>query len=223
MNKFHRHLNIPDYIPNVNFSQWETEGYSWHEFHKELTFEDLGNPKIKPWLNSLGITSYWMEVFYTPPHSSGIIHSDNGRGEDWTKIIYQFGAKGSTMRWWESENAFNLVPEMEQYILENFKDIKGVPGRDSAGDSVDCHYASEVLMALEEHSTIVHEAEIGQASLANTGPLHSSYNPTNENRFVVTIGLFDKLAEKPDQYINDTRMVWDDVVIRLENYISGTN
>ena len=84
-------------------------------------------------------------------------------------------------------------------------------------------FDSEVLMALEQDSTIVHEVEIGQASLINTGPLHSSHNPTNESRFVVTIGLFDKLTETPLQYINDNRMVWDDVVIRMENYISGTN
>jgi hypothetical protein len=223
MNKFHRHLNIPDYIPNVNFSQWETEGYSWHQFHKELTFEDLGNPNIEPWLNSLGITSYWMEVFYTPPHSSGIIHSDNGRGDDWPKIIYQFGAKGSTMRWWKSSKAFNLVPEMEQYIKENFDDVKGIPGKDSAGDSVECHYDSEVLMALEKDSTIVYETEIGQASLINTGPLHSSYNPTDEKRFVVTIGLFDKEIKKPINHINEIRALWDDVVPKMENYISGTN
>lgn len=210
MNRFHRHLNIPDLIPKINFSQWETDGYQWHEFHKNLTFSELGNPKIEEWLKSLGITSHWIEVFYTPPNSSGIIHSDNGMGDDWTKIIYQFGAKGSTMRWWNSTNAFQLTPEVEQYIMDNMKNIKGVPGKNSIGDNVDCHYSEKVLMSFEKDATIVYEAEIGQASLANTGPLHSSYNPTNEKRFVVTIGLFDK---------NRQRLLWDDVIVKMKKHL----
>lgn len=208
MTKFHKSLNIPDLIPRIDFSRWKTDGFQWHEFHKNLTFADLGNPKIETWLNYMDITSNWIEVFYTPPNSSGIIHSDNGMGDDWTKIIYQFGAKGSTMRWWKSDNVFQLVPGMEQYIMDNMENIKGVPGKDVLGDSVDCHYSQKVLMSFEKDATIVYEAEIGEASLANTGPLHSSYNPTNEKRFVVTIGLFDRAGN---------RLLWDDVLSRMEN------
>jgi hypothetical protein len=207
MNKFHRHLNIPNLIPNVNFSQWDTTGCKWHEFHKNLTFSELNNPNIEPWLNSMGMTSDWIEVFYTPPNSSGVIHSDNGQGDDWTKIIYQFGAIGSTMRWWSSTKTFNLVPGIEDYIRDNMEDFKGIPGQDAPGDSVECHYSGEVLISWEKDATIIYEAEIGQASLANTGPLHSSYNPTNEKRFVVTIGLSD---------INTyQRLLWDDVLSKM--------
>ena len=210
MNRFHRHLNIPNCIPKVNFSQWETDGFQWHEFHKNLTLDDLGNRKISQLLSDLHMESDWIEVFYTPPNSSGIIHSDNGFGEDWTKIIYQFGAKGSTMRWWNSTNTFQLVPGMEKYIMDNIEGIKGIPGKDVLGDSIDCHYSQKVLMTFEKDAKIVYEAEIGQASLANTGPLHSSYNPTNEKRFVITIGLFD---------MNGKRLVWDDVLTRMEKYL----
>lgn len=215
MNKFHRHLNIPDdLVPKIDFSQWKTDGYQWHEFHKNLSFSQLGNPKIEKWLKSLGISSYWIEVFYTPPNSSGIIHSDNGMGEDWTKIIYQFGAKGSTMRWWNSSNVFQLSPETEQYIKDNMKNIKGVPGKDAFGDNVDCHYSQKVLMSFEKDATMVYESEIGKASLVNTGPLHSSYNPTNEKRFVVTIGLFNKSFDAYSE-----RLLWDNAIIKMKDYL----
>jgi hypothetical protein len=210
MNKFHRYLNIPNYIPRIDFSQWKTDGFQWHEFHKNLSLDDLGNLKIARFLDRLGMSSDWIEVFYTPPNSSGIIHSDNGLGDDWAKIIYQFGAKGSTMRWWTSENSFQLVPGMENYIMENMEEVKGVPGKDVLGDDIDCHYSQKVLMSFEKDATMVYEAEIGQASLANTGPLHSSYNPTNEKRFVVTIGLFDKCGN---------RLLWDDVLTRMDQYL----
>lgn len=210
MNRFHKYLNIPNYIPRIDFSQWQTDGFQWHEFHKNLSLDDLGNLKIARFLDRLDMSSDWIEVFYTPPNSSGIIHSDNGLGDDWTKIIYQFGAKGSTMRWWTSENSFQLVPGMENYIMENMEEVKGVPGKDVLGDDIDCHYSQKVLMSFEKDATMVYEAEIGQASLANTGPLHSSYNPTNEKRFVVTIGLFDKCGN---------RLLWDDVLTRMDQYL----
>lgn len=210
MNRFHRYLNIPDYIPKVDFSQWKTDGFQWHEFHKNLTLDDLGNQKIAGLLNRLRMESHWIEVFYTPPNSSGVIHSDNGRGDDWTKIIYQFGAKGSTMRWWESESTFHLVPGMEQYMMDNMEGFNGVPGKDVLGDNIDCHYSQQVLISLEKDAKLVYEAEIGQASLANTGPLHSSYNPTNEKRFVITIGLFD---------MNGNRLLWDDVLTKMDRYL----
>lgn len=208
MNKFHRHLNIPNLIPNVDFSQWDTNDCKWHEFHKNLTFLELNNPNIEPWLNSMGMTSDWIEVFYTPPNSSGVIHSDNGLGDDWTKIIYQFGAVGSTMRWWSSTKTFNLVPGVEDYIRDNMEDFKGIPGEEVPGDSVECHYNGEVLISWEKDATMIYESEIGQASLANTGPLHSSYNPTNEKRFVVTIGLFDMNTYE--------RLLWHDVLSKME-------
>jgi hypothetical protein len=56
----------------------------------------------------------------------------------------------------------------------------------------------------------LYEAEIGSASLANVGVLHSSHNPTNEKRFVVTVALFDFVGN---------RILWDDAIERLSPYI----
>ena len=89
MKNAHRFLNIPDYLPNIDVSKYKTKGMGWLQFHKQLQFEDLGNDKILPWLNSMGYSSHWIEFFYTPPHEDGIVHSDNIGDWSWAKIIYQ--------------------------------------------------------------------------------------------------------------------------------------
>jgi hypothetical protein len=57
---------------------------------------------------------------------------------------------------------------------------------------------------------MLYEAEINSASLANVGILHSSHNPTNEKRFVITVALFDFAGN---------RILWEDAVQRLSPYI----
>ena len=45
MKDYHRFLNIPDYLPNIDVSKYKTKGMGWLQFHKQLQFEDLGNDK----------------------------------------------------------------------------------------------------------------------------------------------------------------------------------
>jgi hypothetical protein len=201
MNRFHRYLNIPDYYPNVDFSQWNVANLKWVEFHKSLKFRDLNNDKIEEWLNSLGLTSKWIEVFFTPPNDSGIIHSDNTSWDDWAKIIYQFGADGSRMRWWESDKLTEYSTSLEH--IQNISYTKKYRN--------DSHYHGQVLTSSEEESNLVYEVELDKASLVNVGPLHSSYNPTNDKRFVITIALFD--------LENKQRVLWDDAIEIMSDYI----
>ena len=63
MKNAHRFLNIPDYLPNIDVSKYKTKGMGWLQFHKQLQFEDLGNDKILPWLNSMGYSC----LLYTSP------------------------------------------------------------------------------------------------------------------------------------------------------------
>lgn len=181
MNRYHRKLDILEYFPDVDFTQWNTDGCEWKDFHKTLKFNQLNNSKIEPWLNSLGLTSKWIEVFYTPPFSKGIIHSDNCLYEEWTKIIFQFGAPHSTMRWWDSDKTNKIITNDD-----------------------------ELLIAEENNSILKYEIPITTAGLVNIGPLHSSYNPTSDSRFVITLALFDT---------NYKRILWDDAVNILSSYI----
>ena len=205
-NRYHRDLDLPNYAPNVDFSKWSTDGYKWLEFHKTLQLPELNNKPFVDFLHSLGMTSYWIEVFYTPPDEDGIIHADNTEGEDWAKIIFQYGAKGSTMRWWSSTNVSNLSTSIEQISSEIAPEIVNYQVKDRTAD----HYHGRVLVSSVEDATMLYEAEINSASLANVGILHSSHNPTNEKRFVITVALFDFAGN---------RILWDDAIERLSPYI----
>ena len=78
------------------------------------------------------------------------------------------------------------------------------------GDRNDNHYHGRVLMSYENDAKLEYEAEIGTCSLVNVGPLHSSYNPTNERRVVITVALFTPSGD---------RILWDDALERLSPYV----
>jgi hypothetical protein len=208
VNRYHRQLNLPkEYRPNVDFNQWDVNGVEWSQFHKSLTLEQLNNQKFVNFLNSLGLTSTWIEVFYTPPNSSGVIHSDNIIWSDWSKIVFQYGAQGSTMRWWKSDKTAEISTSIESLNINSIKQFnKEIP---DSGDRTDSHYHGKVLVSDEVNSEMVYEAEIGNSSLVNVGPLHSSYNPTNEGRFVITVALYR---------IGEYRLLWDDAMRIFQDY-----
>ena len=208
MNSYHRFLDIGDYVPNIDVSKYKTEGIRWPEFHKQLEFEDLGNDKIKPWLESMGFTSTWIEFFYTPPHDDGVIHSDNVYYADWAKIIFQFGGKGSTMRWWKSDMVMRVSTSAEQVCSTQ------IPERSeyNVGDRTNDHYHGQVLVTREQYSTLEYEADVSTSSLVNVGPLHSSHNPTDNKRFTITIALMDKNTPY------ERRILWDEAVEAFKPY-----
>ena len=213
-NRYHRYLDIPNYIPNFDTSRWNTDGYSLVQFIKNLTFEDLGNSKIEPWLNSLGIMGEWLTLWYTPPRENGVIHADTTDGEDWAKIIFQYGAKGSTMRWWSSTNVADISTSIKEMIIESDQSEIGKQIAEAGYEEKDRtmdNYQGRVLASRDEDATLLYEAEINSASLANVGILHSSHNPTDERRFVITIALYDLQTEE--------RILWDDAYQRLSPYI----
>tara|TARA_B100000131_G_scaffold87456_1_gene84328 strand:+ start:1282 stop:1854 length:573 start_codon:yes stop_codon:yes gene_type:complete len=169
MNRYCEKLNLSsELIPNIDTSQWDTEGYNWAQFHKVLKPHQLKNDKFIEFLKSLGMCSRWIEVFYTPPVQDGVIHSDNIDYLDWTKIYFQYGAVGSTMRWWESDKVM-------EYRTDTKKD----------------DYHGQVLIAEEKDATIIYEKDLSTPHLVNVGTLHSSHNPTKEKRFALTVALSD--------------------------------
>ena len=111
-----RELNFPsDFYPKIDVSKYDTEGYSWVQFHKVLQPEELNNEPLFEYLKSLGMCSYWIELFYTPPNDDGVIHCDNNKWEKSTKIYFQYGAEGSTLRWWDSDKVM-------EYRTDTMKD-----------------------------------------------------------------------------------------------------
>jgi|TARA_B100000519_G_C14223552_1_gene428810 hypothetical protein len=193
MNNFCKKLNLsPKFTPNIDFTQWDTKGLNWVQFHKVLEPKELNNDYLFEFLRSLGLGSTWIEVFYTPPKQNGIIHSDNPDKTEWSKLYFQFGAKGSSMRWWDSDNV---------------REVSTASG--DGGDRTKRHYHGQVLIADEQDSSIIHEADLQSPHIVNVGQLHSSHNPTLEKRFVVTLALF---------HLNGHRLLWSDALKKFENY-----
>ena len=97
-------LNLPsEMMPDIDISQFDTDGCRWQDFYRLLRPCDFNNDKLFDFLKSYGIYSPpFLEVFYTPPFDDGRIHTDSSH--EWVKLYFQFGAKGSTLRWWKSDN-----------------------------------------------------------------------------------------------------------------------
>ena len=209
MNNYHRFLDIREYIPNIDTSLHQTDGLRWPEFHKTFELSELGNDKIEPWLNTMGFTSAWIEFFYTPPGDEGVIHSDNVYYADWAKLIFQFGGEGSTMRWWTSDSVMRVSTSAEQVCSMD------IPERSeyNVGDRTDDHYHGQVLVTREQYANLEHEVEVGSCSLVNVGPLHSSYNPSSESRFTLTIALMDMNTPY------ERRILWDEALEAFKPYL----
>jgi hypothetical protein len=161
-NRYHRHLSLTeDYKPNLDFSSWNRLDWEWKNF-KNISLEQLNNPKLINFLSEHRITSRWIQIFHTPSNHSAIIHSDNDTYVEWAKIIFQYGAKGSKLRWWKSSKI-----------------------------EICSHEYGNILVAEPDFSKMIYENEVENASLINVGPLHNSHNPTNESRITVAISLYD--------------------------------
>ena len=194
MNDYCRELNFSEELyPKVDVSKYSTEGYTWATFHKILNPLELNNPYLIEYLNSIGLCCKFIEFFYSPPHTDGIIHCDNIDFTPYTKIYFQYGAEGSTLRWWDS------------------KKISQVSTTIGAGEDGKTDYSShavDILVSDEKDAEIIYEKDLRLPHLVNVGKLHSPHNPTNEKRFVVTMALSD---------LNGKRLLWDEAVEKLSN------
>ena len=192
MNDYCRQLNFSeDLYPKVDVSKYSTEGYTWATFHKILNPLELNNPYLIEYLNSIGLCCKFIEFFYSPPHTDGIIHCDNIDFTPYTKIYFQYGAEGSTLRWWDS------------------KKISQVSTTIGAGEDGKTDYSShavDILVSDEKDAEIIYEKDLRLPHLVNVGKLHSPHNPTNEKRFALTLALHD---------LDGNRVLWEDAIKRL--------
>jgi hypothetical protein len=207
MNDLCRELNFsPKLYPKIDLSKYDTEGYNWATFHKTPKPHELNNDYLFEFLYcNYEITCDWIEFFYTPPNSDGIIHCDNTNFTQYTKIYFQYGAEGSTLRWWESKKISKVSTTVQNnyvYIDDNESQIKR--STDYSSHDVD------ILVSDEKDATMIHEKDLRLPHLVNIGKLHSPHNPTNEKRFALTLAICDK---------NGERLLWDDAVNRLSDSI----
>ena len=155
MNDYCRELNFSkDLYPKIDISKYSTEGYTWATFHKILNPLELNNPYLIEYLNSIGLCCKFIEFFYSPPYTDGIIHCDNIDYTPYTKIYFQYGAEGSTLRWWDS------------------KKISQVSTTIGAGEDGKTDYSShavDILVSDEKDAEIIYEKDLRLPHLVNVG------------------------------------------------------
>lgn len=155
--------------------------------NKQLFFDNtiISNYVIE-WLDSLGLKSIHTEAFYTAPNDKIFIHCDTPEIDNHVKINFTWGSELSTTRWWR-------LKEGSEYQKSNVEDGGGI------------------LLAQEKDCDLLYEQVINKPSLINAGVLHSTYNPTNEGRWTLSLVI----AEKEKQEL----LHWNDALVFLKDYI----
>lgn len=183
-NKYHRYLNLP-IDPKVNlFDRTDYDPMFYR--HVRVDQQDI-NAEVVEWFENIGIHFYWFEAFYTPPFGGKIpIHTDTPELCDVVKINWTYGAPKSKLIWWEAKDS--------KYI-----------------DSFQTEFGAQYLTIKEKHAKRIYEAEINKPSLVNIGHFHSTYNPTSQGRWTLSLPLMHR--------DRSTRLDWTEALSILKNYI----
>jgi len=192
MNNFHRYLNLPFEISKPDIFSNVTRDCVKHEM-LPLDFPEA-QPLFK-FLDQFNLMCDHLEYFYTPPKGGKVlIHTDNGRFDNMTKINISWGSEDAVTRWWD---------------CPNYRPLEFEGDSDTYGETDSYH---NVYTADEDDSTFLYEANTNRPSLLNVGLFHSTYNPSDIGRYTLCFILFHKDTEKNVQ--------WDEALEIFSNYLS---
>ena len=156
--------------------------------HNEQLFfnNDIVPIQLKEFLNNIDLQSIHTEAFYTAPKDKIYIHCDTPELDNHVKINFTWGSNDSVTRWWK-------IKQDKEMSLSNVEDGGGI------------------LTAHENDCDLVYEQVIDKPSLMNVGVLHSTYNPSSEGRWTLSLVLSRK---------NKTELLlWGDAVKIFKDYI----
>lgn len=185
-NIYHRFLDIP-MTPNINlFDRTDYDPICYR--HVTVDPQDV-NPELVKWFENIGIRFHLFEAFYTPPFGGKIpVHTDTSEICNVAKINWTYGAPGSKLIWWKIKN--------EKHI-----------------GKFETEFGNGYLTAKQRHCKKMFEAEIKKPSLVNIGQFHSTYNPTEEGRWTLSLPLVN--------LENTRRLTWDEAVNLLQDYFDA--
>jgi hypothetical protein len=174
-NIYHRYLDIP-ISPNIDL--FARDGYDPNQIcHIGIDESEL-NPALVEWLDTYNVGYYFVEAFYTPPNGGKIhIHTDTATVCNVVKINWTYGAPGGRIVWWQ--------PEHEDKI-----------------ESKQTGFDATYLTTEEQYCKKLFEADTNKPSLVNVGLFHSTWNPSNEGRWTLSLPLINKTTGE--------RISWDD-------------
>ena len=166
MNDYHRYINLPFEITKPA-DEILTYDKNIKTFQNISLMETYKCNKMEKWLAEFGLEILWQEVFYTPPHHAGPIHTDYTEYTNHTKINITWGTNESVIRWYKSDNV-KLFPPVKGEVL---------------------NYSHHILLANLKDCEMVYEANTNKPSLVNVGQLHNAVNPSNEGRVTLCFVL----------------------------------
>jgi len=172
---------------NLPFDVSKPDKFKDGKKNEQLFFDNTIIPKhVLEWLDSLGLRSIHTEAFYTAPNDKIFIHCDTPEIDNHVKINFTWGPNESTTRWWK-------LKEGKDYKRSNVEDGGGI------------------LLAQEADCDLLYEQVINKPSLINAGVLHSTYNPTVEGRWTLSLVISEKEKEE--------LLHWNDALVFLKDYI----
>lgn len=166
MNNLYRKLNLPFNVITPGFPKQ----CGTFEHLTEVTMFSYPKEGLDSNLTALisgsGLSVYWSEIFYNPPHTSIPIHADTHHISNMAKINIHHGCSGSIIKW------YNPLPE-----FTNKAPLK---------TPLDTEY----LMFEDNEALLIHSQEIDTISVMNAGVPHGFENNTDEPSWILSLVLF---------------------------------
>lgn len=167
-NNYHRRINL-DF--DLDYSHFEHIKTRLEDPSKKQTFtmgRNFIDEGMKEFVARRNCTVVSLTYFHTPPGQSRVIHSDNTKVDNFTKINFVFNGVGSVMKWWKlkdpnTEAKIGVLPDKQLYK----------------------YY-------VEDQCVNVETAEILTPTMLNAGALHSLENFTNNYRWAISFLLGDE-------------------------------
>jgi hypothetical protein len=129
---------------------------------------DAVGDDIQQFAASCNCVAMQVNYFYTPAGESRVIHSDNTRRDNCTKINFVYNGAGSVMKWFKLKN----------------EQVEPNVGVTPSGNKYNYYQ--------EAQCDLVASTELIGPTMVNAGALHSVENHTNTNRWAISFLLGDE-------------------------------
>ena len=175
-------------LPAWSDAQFTTPRGNKHiRIPKDVLHQDFIN-----FFNNRGIHLIGVEVFYTVPKGSNIIHSDVNPLGDVAKINWVYGGDNSVMEWY--------VPD-QNYLTDN------TPNRTAPTIA-----NSPTLRFLKEEVDLVHSQSIKSPSIVQAGCPHNMLNGQTSERICIST-IFESIDLGQRLTIAQAKNVFKDLLI----------
>lgn len=158
--------------------------------HWKLSISDLNN-ELLDWLDKHNLTVKYSEVFYCAAGSDIFLHSDEIDPKDCCKINWVYDQGHTSMRW-------AVLKDGKQMKIQN----NTIGGTYYTADPGDYEYVAET--------------RIGKPTLINAYYLHDVINPTNHDRWCISIVPKHKNAA-------GSRLIMHDALEIFKSYFRNDN